>query len=359
MIKEVLHDFAQNSNKVWESDRSQTVGASEVGQCLRKTYWMKNEGDRDYGAERDENFEDSWGARARGTIYEDNWWEPALKAKLGDKLKYSGKDQRTFILGYLSATPDGLATDMPLNALEDLGVPSIEEPDLLIECKTIDPRVNLIEPKPEHSFQAQVQIGMVRELTPHKPRYALLTYTNASFWDDIIEFPIRFDPKIFAVAQSRATQIMTAQSASDLRPEGWIAGGRECDYCPFNKPCGRERASVPDESASSLDPQFIAEISDLARSMREAGAEKEAAEIRYRELQHEIKERLRAKQARRIKHNDISVVWSSVKGRPSFDNKGIREAAAAAGVDISRFSTVGEPSDRLVVQVSDQSRSAA
>ena len=30
-----------------------------------------------------------------------------------------------------------------------------------IECKTIDPRINLSEPKTEHTFQAIVQLGHV------------------------------------------------------------------------------------------------------------------------------------------------------------------------------------------------------
>jgi hypothetical protein len=48
-----------------------------------------------------------------------------------------------------------------------------------------------------------------------------------------------------------------------------------------------------------------------------------------------------------------------VRGRPAFDDKGIREAAAKAGVDLAEYETVGEPTDRLVIRVAEQSRTAA
>jgi hypothetical protein len=59
---------------------------------------------------------------------------------------------------------------------------------------------------------------------------------------------------------------------------------------------------------------------------------------------------LRAKGFRKVVGKGFSVIWSPVKGRQSFDMKGIRTAAAAAGIDLSEFETVGEPTDRLVIQ---------
>ena len=40
--------------------------------------------------------------------------------------------------------------------------------DVVVECKTIDPRVNLLEEKSENAFQVQVQMGLIRELTKYK-----------------------------------------------------------------------------------------------------------------------------------------------------------------------------------------------
>ena len=52
---------------------------------------------------------------------------------------------------------------------------------LLLECKSIDPRVKLDAPKPEHRYQVIVQLGVVRETTEFQPRYAIISYIDASF----------------------------------------------------------------------------------------------------------------------------------------------------------------------------------
>ena len=149
---------------------------------------------------------------------------------------------------------------------------------IVVECKTIDPRVKLDAPKPEHAFQAQAQIGLFRELTPHRPEVALISYANASFLDDVIEFVVRFEPAIFANAKRRAAAILTAQAAQQLKPEGWIAGGRECEFCTFNRACGVIRHAVPTKPVTGLpDPQFVAEIADLSREAKQRRAEAEAA----------------------------------------------------------------------------------
>lgn len=364
LVKDALNRYAAASTRQF-SDRSQTVGASEVGQCARKVFWIKNEGDPVYGALRDLRFEDGWGARVRGSIYENHFWEPALRARFGSQLKYAGAEQQTFVSGFLSATPDGLIADIPDNILSSAGIPSIDGDCIMVECKTADPRTNLSQPKPENVFQAQVQIGIVRASTPYRPTYSLLTYTDASFWSEVREFPIRYDEAIYQAAQDRAVKIMTATHAADLKPEGWIAGGKECEYCPFTKACGIERRKFDPVEGAVADPQFVAEIADLARAARQCEiAEQQNAE-RLREIQSEIRDRLRAKGLRKVSGDGFSVTWSPVKGRPSYDNKRLREAASAAGIDVESFSAVGDPTDRLNItvtdrdQASEQSRSAA
>lgn len=358
MIKDVLSAHAARAAKVF-TDRQHTVGASEVGQCARKVFWVKHEGDRLFGAKRDPGYVDGWGARMRGTIYENAFWEPALRDTFGDNLLYAGKDQKTFARGFLSATPDALVINQPPDVLADLGVADIEGTSLLSECKTADPRTNLSQAKPENIFQTHVQLGLVRECTTYQPVYSVLSYTDASFWDEVKEFPIRFDPDIYLAAKVRASSIMTAMDAKDLQPEGWIAGGRECNYCPFTIACGIERRSVPTGEGKDADPQFIAEIADMARELKALEVRGDAVSAEVRTLQNAIRDRLRERGHRRISGDGVTVVWSSVKGRASFDQKGIQRAAAEAGVDLSKYETVGEPTDRLVVTVTDQSRSAA
>ena len=345
MIKQALDEFAIQMQTKFAHDRSQTVGASEIGQCMRKTYWTKVEGDPTYGVSRDDDYEDGWGAKVRGTIMENTVWAPAMKAKYGDRLLYSGPDQVSFVSGFLSATPDGLLTQCRPDELAHLGTPVIGG-SVMTECKSADPRTNLDEAKPANIFQTHVQMGIVREQTKYQPTHSLLSYMDASFWHEVKEFVIPFDPAIYQVAKDRATKIMTAKGHEDMEPEGFLAGGNECKYCPFTKACGVARRSVPEESNTPIDPQFAAEIQDMAIAIARLDAEIDTDSMELRRQQQALKDRLREKGIRKIPG---IVSWSSVKGRKSYDNKAIIAAAIAAGVDVSKYEKVGEPTDRLVV----------
>ena len=99
-------------DKLWTHDRSNTLGASEVGQCARKIFWLKSENDSAHRVDRDPDYTETWGARMRGTVFEDKFWEPALRARFGERLLFAGKDQKTFVSDFLSATPDGMIIDL-------------------------------------------------------------------------------------------------------------------------------------------------------------------------------------------------------------------------------------------------------
>jgi hypothetical protein len=217
----------------------------------------------------------------------------------------------------------------------------------MVECKTADPRTNLSAPKHANVFQTQVQMGLMRDNSVWSPTHSILSYTDASFWSETKEFAIAFDERIYETAKQRATTIMTATGVDEVPPEGWIAGGHECRYCPFLKPCGVERRNLPFQD-EPIEPQFAAEMRDMAvdYKARELLGEENDAELRR--LQTKIKSRLREKGVRKIPG---VLTWSNVKGRPSYDNKAIREAATTAGVDVERFQTVGEPTDRLAIQI--------
>jgi hypothetical protein len=344
MISETLAAYA-NALRTPDERRVSTVGASEIGQCARKTFHLKR------GGERDPEHVDGRGAALRGSVMERAFWLPALRARFGDKLKFAGDEQRQFKSGFLSATPDALLIDAPADILAPLGVPDIGADCLLLECKSIDPRVKLDAPKPEHHYQAQVQLGVVRETTEFQPRFAVISYINASFWDDVAEFVVEFDPGIYASANARAARVLTAAAAVELPPEGWIAGGHECERCLFTKACGIERRAIPAPSAITADPQLVAEIRDLAVACKARQSEVDVAATKVRELQQEIRERLRAKGLRRVAGDDFSVTWSPVKGRQGFDVRALGAATAAAGVDVSKFETVADPGGRLDIRV--------
>jgi hypothetical protein len=344
MLKQIIDSYANTLNKQFHHDRTKTVGASEIGQCARKTYWVKHEGTYK-GAKRDIDWFDRYGARVRGTVIEEAFWQPALRAKFGDKLLVSGKEQKTLQSGYLSATPDALIVNLPSDCLKDLGVADIGSDCLMAECKSIDPRTNLVEAKTENLFQCEAQLGLVRELTPYKPNYDLLTYVDASFWSEIIEYPVEYDPDIYYAAKDRATVIMTAEAATDLPPEGWIAGGKECSFCPFVGACGVERRSIPKDNKAAT-PQFVAEITDYCDQHNQLKANITAEEKRLRTVQQTIKDRLREKGVRRI---EGVVNWFEVKGAVRYGPNKMKARLEELDEDVEQFASVDDPSDRLVI----------
>jgi hypothetical protein len=343
IVANALADYAR-SPRSSAANRAYTVGASDIGQCARKAFFAKHNGERDPG------YVETWGAALRGQIIEQAYWVPALRARFGADLKFVGDRQRQFKRGFISATPDALLTNAPRDILATLGVPDIGADCLLFECKSVDPRVKLDAPKPEHRYQAIVQLGVVRETTEFQPSFCVLVYIDASFWDTITEFVVAFDPEVYTNAKARAVKVLTANAASELPPEGWIAGGKECEHCPFTKACGVERRAIPD-GGGNVDPQFTAEIRALAVAYKACQAAVDAAEAQLRASQHDIKERLRAKQLRRVAGGDFSVTWTPVKGRQGFDVEALSAAAAAAGVGVHEFETSATPGDRLEVRV--------
>ena len=349
IVAEALDAYAKQSAIAFPEDRMSTVGASEIGQCARRTFWIKNEEDPLFKVTRDPDHVETWGARMRGSLIEEMLWVPAMRKRFGKRLKFAGKAQGTFVHNYLSATPDALVIDLTPAEKAAIGT---DADCAVFECKTLDPRATLHEAKALNVYQTHVQMGILRNATEYRPTHAVISYIDASFWNEVKEFTVEFDPDIYKAALVRAMQIMTTTEREPIpAPEGWIAGGHECRWCPFTKACGIERRNLPfADSDEPVDPQFAAEIVDMARELRMAEAEGEQAEARVRALQDSIKTRLREKGIRKIPG---VVNWSAVKGRSGYDNKAVQAAALAAGIDLKPFMTTGEASDRLAIQIAE------
>jgi hypothetical protein len=341
MIKEALAAYAKASQKPWAHDRAKSIGASEIGQCVRKNWFAK------HGSPPDPAYADRWGAKKRGDLIE-AFWEKALRKHLGKGvLHYAGQYQRTFIdkESCLSATPDGLI--------------KTDSECFTVECKSIDPRAKIEEAKPEHVFQCQVQMGLVRQLTHYQPTHAILCYIDASFLDESREFKIPFDAGVFEEAKRRAAAIYAANSAESLRPEGYIAGGAECEYCAWRGSCSAMRAGQVPTRQEPVDDVAIGALMRLAGNRARYKANAEALELLAREAEEEIKQVLRDYGTRRVNAGGISISWSALKGRPSWDWPALRAAAEEAGLDLSEFETTGEPSDRLQIRLGVDVKQAA
>jgi hypothetical protein len=343
MLSDVYNSYITSLDRIFDHDRTKSVGASEIGSCSRQTFWVKNK-DTKKGAEIDPDYVHDWGARIRGTLMEKVFWEPALRAKYGDKLLFAGKDQRTFQVGRLSATPDGLLIDQPYDSLKEFGIKDCKG-QFMIEGKTVDPRTSLVEAREAHIFQAQTQLGLVRELTPYKPVYSLITYTDASFWSEVDEFVIQFDPVLYERAKQRADNIMTARHGKDLKPEGWIGGGKQCQFCAYVKACGVIRRGVP-YGTKQASPQVVAEVTDLAKEANSISIKMKKEADKLRDLQDDIKGVLRSKGVRRIPN---VVNWYSVAAPTKYHNKELRNAFVELGGDLEEFTYEGPETDRLVI----------
>ena len=356
MIKEVLHEYAAKLAKEFAHDRSVTVGASEIGLCERRVFLTKQQlikfkklAAAGRCVEKPPAIEEtgSWGAHVRGSMMEEHFWVPALKLKYGKKLSWIGRDQKSFQKDYLSATPDGVLTGVR-NELREFGVKTMKSGCVLVECKTIDPRVNLREAKAENRFQVQVQMGLVRDCTKYKPDYAVISYTNASFWDEVTEYVEEFDPKIYAIAHERAQKIMTSTRMDQLKPEGIISGGKECEYCPFVAQCYRDVRDVPkyETRPEDLEPQFVEHVKQLCDEIVQRKDEKAAVEKTIEELKFEVKDELKKRNLRKIKG---IVSWTPVKGASRVDTKALYAECERNGIDVDSFRVTGEATDRFEI----------
>ncbi|CAK0777353.1 YqaJ viral recombinase domain-containing protein [uncultured Gammaproteobacteria bacterium] len=285
-VKDMADRHVASNRKHWSHDRLTTVGASETFLCARRTAYAKAE------TAPDPDYEDRYGARVRGDLIENHFWEPAIRGQKpeGVQLLFAGREQKTLVDGYLSATSDGLLVGVAPDALAHLGVPDLGSDTLVVECKSIDPRVSLKEAKAEHSGQTQVQMGLIRACTPYRPNFALISYADASFLDTITEFAVAFDPAVYAAAKDRARQIMLAEDPATLPPEGRIAGGSECRHCAFHHRCqGAVVGAIPRDSvpvganalahlkALPLNAQMGSTSRPMARPKPPAGAAKRSA----------------------------------------------------------------------------------
>lgn len=343
MLVEAYEDFYKVFDRSM-GDRSGTVGASEIGLCARQTFWYKNHGTKK-GVDMDPDFKHDWGARIRGTVMEFAFWVPALRRKYGANLLFAGTEQEKMVRGRLSATPDGLIVNQRYDALRELGVKNIKSDCFTAECKTIDPRTNLVEAKEVNVYQTNTQMGLFRTETKYKPEYACLSYTDASFWSEVEEFAIQFNPIMFKAAEERADEIITAKDGSKLLPEGWITGGKECSFCPFTHACGIERRGVPYGSRQA-NPQFAAEMEDMAKEYNTVALNIKKKQTVLKTMEVQIKQRLREKKVRRIPN---VVNWYDVAAPHRYENKEIRQAFVELGGDPEDFAKDGQPSDRLVI----------
>lgn len=227
-IEDVAFDFAMARKVGFDFDRDKRIGASEVGQCSRKTAYKKLRTPPDPGSKPTSGF------AVRGDVMEDNWIAPLCREWIkanGGELLYSGQANQTSFAGkntVLSATPDGLAINVARDILKDRGVPDIgKSKSLVIEMKSIDPHYkedNL--PKGPHTPQTLTQLGMIRHATKHRPDYGVIVYVDASDYFKIHRFPVKWDEKQFKGLVNRSSKLLSAKDPNQFPRKGRYRVGR-------------------------------------------------------------------------------------------------------------------------------------
>ena len=297
MIREALAEYAETVARTFEA-REQTVGASDVGRCARAVYFEKNEGDPAFGAPRNPDSRRQLGrasardhlraARLGACLAGDVRRAPAVCRRASRKRSRSGSCQRHPRCAdrRLRGRRAGAARRSRYRRRR-LAHRRVQDhrPARQARRAAARPRFSGAGAARPDPCADPAPAGTRRHQLHRRLASGIVTY----------EFPIRRDPAVFETAQRRAQQILTARSAAALAPEGWIAGGRECERCPFSRACGNMRAAVPAQ-AGKPSAQLTAEVVALAREAKRHEAELDAATAAFRSTQNEIKERLRAGQ---------------------------------------------------------------
>lgn len=338
--------------RVWEHDRSKTVGASENFGCLKQVYFAKREPDQAEKPEEDDEL--SWGHTERGNLVE-NWYAvPKLQNMFGaDKCFYMGEDQKTFISGLLSATPDGLVVDQPREALseleggpEDLGGDSAE---IAIEIKSFNPQMNITAPKARHVGQNIIQMGILQEKTNYKPQWGIILYINPVDLQDIRPFVVKFDQRIYDRAKERAARVF----APDAKPEDFASEGRtngDCVYCPFVRRCREtEVEAVADEiiDMQDISPNIVERLKSLTITVAQLRKEAKERKTELSTAEEELKQLLGQVGSKRVGDKEWSASVSACKGKKKLNTAAMEED----GIDLEPYMEEGHGYVRLTAKV--------
>lgn len=346
-FKEEFKRYLEAQRRDWSHDRTLTVGASQSFACLRRTYFNKHK------FSPDSDYEESFGATARGSSMENDYVVPALRSMTRPNTGYgtllwAGQDQTTLISGRLSATPDGIITDAESNALSHYGILDIQTDCFMVQIKSFDPRVNLTQAKPIHVGQVHQQIGLVRQNTDYRPVYGIILYVNASFVDDVRIFTVKYDPDVYESAKRRAEQVYTANSPQQIIPQGKLLGGKDCKYCPYQIQCSIvQTGMVPTAKLSYFGVGKEDELTSLVDTYSKLKSQTKVLQDQFSSAQQSIKQWMRDNKSGVAKLGDgRTVVFTKSVGRMTLDKEAI---ARDTGIDLDKYMKQGKPFETLKI----------
>lgn len=352
-FEDMFDEFiAGDCQKTWPHDRTKSVGASEAFGCIRKNWFSKR--GKLFGYERDTSYHESWGATRRGDIIENYQVVPAVErglARRGMELIMAGDGQDTIVKGTSSATLDGLIINAPTDLLAEYDVPDLGTDCCVLEMKSFDPRINIVQEKDIHRGQTQMQMGMIRETTPYKPNFAVVLYVNASWLDDIRAFVVEYDDDIYEIGKRRNEKVFTVEDPAELGAEGKLDG--MCSYCPYEGSCQKVSAArVPAKrkplNMKEIEAQDHSLIEDLDAPVHELALlkrEKKTLERKIEDKNEEVRQSLIAANESRAVGDGWKVSYTAQKGRKTIS----KDLMIERGLDPEDFMTEGAGFEKLTV----------
>lgn len=358
-FEDLFDEFVAGSQKKWAHDRSKSIGASEAFSCIRKAWFGKR--GAEFGYVKDPDYKESWGAMRRGDLIENYHVVPAVETGLkrrGMELILAGEGQSTIVDGLSSATLDGLikmldGSDLPLDFLSYYGIPIFRGKSVVLEMKSFDPRINITEAKAVHEGQTQMQMGLIRETTEHKPDYAVVIYVNASWLDDIRPYVVAFDQNVFEIGKRRAEKVFTTDDPATLGAEGKLDG--MCSYCAYKHSCdavsvGRvppKREPLKKGEVSGQDQILLRAMNDHVLRIAELKSTIKGLDRDLEEENENVRQLLIGSNESRAVGDGWKASYTVVKGRKTLS----KEMIEAAGLDPEKFMTEGSGYEKLTVTV--------
>lgn len=304
-------------------DRKKVLTASELGGCIRRTWFDKNDGAKDNDASN------RAGMFERGKVMED--WVVRMLDRAGLHLEFAGSDQVSLVdrTAGVSGTPDGLWV-------------TEDDEAIVIEIKSIDPRTNVGNlPRSQHVQQLQLNIELFHRITDYEPTRGLLIYVDASDWSKTVEFEAGRDPVVWNNAVDRRA-LLQADDPQELRPEGQVTG--ECRYCPFKATCGEAQfKTYNNRKATDGSGETIDAIVALASQIKVLKDEDT-------ELRNQLKATMQDNGSSLLTSDNGVAELAEVSGRRSFNWK----KAEADGLDVEPYTTVGKSSLRLTIKATKE-----
>ena len=365
-FKKAFDEWAEKAKVAFDDDRTATIGGSEIGACARMVGYRKSSTPADAG------YVEGGGFAARGNVMEDGALVPVVRyavEEMGGTLLWAGQADQMRLVNEkrkVSSTPDGLAINMPKDALAKYGVKDItngngrNSGEVYVEFKSIDPRFSTAKlPKDAHVDQVNLGMGLIRDSVfedglVYEPNYAVIIYMDASDYSNITVCVAAFDAEGYKGQLMRAKHIMDAvaqgpQAVETLRPEGKIAGGNDCKYCAFSKRCLGYVAMVP-KAVQVPDKKVATKIRKLAGMLRRLKDKSDDFDKKAKVVEANLKEALATAQTKWLDLGDVKLNWSTSDGSDRFDTDAAKKKLTELGVDLKDFVKRTKPSESLKVE---------